>query len=134
MSSGATGGEDSGPELDLETRELCADGTCIGVLGTDGRCTECRRTRAEAERGVAAAGAGAAEATSSEESAWASGGAPAEDREASAEDREASAEDREASAEDREASAEDRELCPDGACIGLIGPDGRCKACGHARA
>lgn len=23
-----------------------------------------------------------------------------------------------------------RELCADGACIGLIGPDGRCKECG----
>jgi hypothetical protein len=23
-----------------------------------------------------------------------------------------------------------RELCPDGGCIGLIGPDGRCKVCG----
>ena len=23
-----------------------------------------------------------------------------------------------------------RELCPDGACIGVIGPDGRCKECG----
>ena len=23
-----------------------------------------------------------------------------------------------------------RELCPDGACVGLIGPDGRCKVCG----
>ena len=27
---------------------------------------------------------------------------------------------------------EDRELCPDGACIGVIGPDGRCKECGLA--
>jgi hypothetical protein len=26
----------------------------------------------------------------------------------------------------------DRTLCPDGACIGLIGDDGRCKACGRA--
>ena len=25
---------------------------------------------------------------------------------------------------------DDRELCPDGACIGVIGPDGRCKECG----
>jgi hypothetical protein len=23
-----------------------------------------------------------------------------------------------------------RELCPDGMCIGVIGPDGRCKVCG----
>jgi hypothetical protein len=23
-----------------------------------------------------------------------------------------------------------RELCPDGACVGVLGPDGRCKLCG----
>ena len=28
----------------------------------------------------------------------------------------------------------DRRLCPDGACTGLIGPDGRCKICGAAAA
>jgi len=26
----------------------------------------------------------------------------------------------------------DRELCADGACVGIIGPDGRCKVCGLA--
>lgn len=25
-----------------------------------------------------------------------------------------------------------RQLCPDGACLGLIGPDGLCGVCGHA--
>ncbi len=32
-----------------------------------------------------------------------------------------------------EDSDDDRELCPDGACIGLIGQDGRCKVCGRER-
>ena len=27
----------------------------------------------------------------------------------------------------------ERELCPDGNCTGLIGVDGRCKACGRAK-
>lgn len=27
-----------------------------------------------------------------------------------------------------------RQLCPDGACIGVIGPDGRCKICGKEAA
>jgi hypothetical protein len=26
-----------------------------------------------------------------------------------------------------------RELCPDGGCVGLIGPDGHCKVCGRPR-
>jgi hypothetical protein len=25
---------------------------------------------------------------------------------------------------------DDRTLCPDGACLGVLGPDGRCKVCG----
>jgi hypothetical protein len=27
---------------------------------------------------------------------------------------------------------DDRTLCPDGACIGVIGADGRCKVCGRS--
>lgn len=29
---------------------------------------------------------------------------------------------------------ENRRLCPDGNCIGVIGPDGRCKECGRSEA
>jgi hypothetical protein len=29
---------------------------------------------------------------------------------------------------------DDRALCPDGACIGVIGADGRCTVCGTAAA
>ncbi|HEY4182830.1 MAG TPA: hypothetical protein VGM90_38640 [Kofleriaceae bacterium] len=29
-------------------RELCPDGACVGVIGTDGRCKVCKRTKAEA--------------------------------------------------------------------------------------
>jgi hypothetical protein len=28
---------------------------------------------------------------------------------------------------------DDRELCPDGACIGVLGSDGKCKVCGRSR-
>ena len=27
--------------IDLASRKLCSDGTCIGVIGPDGRCKEC---------------------------------------------------------------------------------------------
>ncbi len=41
--------------------------------------------------------------------------------------------------EEPEAAADDddwenRRLCPDGNCIGVIGPDGRCKECGRSEA
>ena len=28
-------------DSDWETRKLCSDGNCIGVIGNDGRCKEC---------------------------------------------------------------------------------------------
>jgi hypothetical protein len=28
---------------DWESRRLCGDGNCIGVIGPDGRCKECGR-------------------------------------------------------------------------------------------
>ncbi len=27
--------------IDFSSRKLCSDGTCIGVIGSDGRCKEC---------------------------------------------------------------------------------------------
>jgi hypothetical protein len=32
--------EDAG-SIDFSSRILCSDGTCIGVIGPDGRCKEC---------------------------------------------------------------------------------------------
>jgi hypothetical protein len=32
--------------------------------------------------------------------------------------------------EDEAFDPDKRELCPDGMCVGVIGPDGRCKVCG----
>jgi hypothetical protein len=36
----ATEDDAEGP-IDLASRKLCSDGTCIGVIGPDGRCKEC---------------------------------------------------------------------------------------------
>ena len=33
-------GNGEGP-VDFDSRKLCSDGTCIGVIGADGRCREC---------------------------------------------------------------------------------------------
>jgi hypothetical protein len=93
-------------DLDLENRELCPDGGCIGVIGPDGRCSECGRTREQAASGADPEGA-------------AGGDAPL---------------DSDAPLGSIETSFDaDRQLCPDGACIGVIGPDGRCKECGRSR-
>jgi hypothetical protein len=91
-------------EFDPARRELCPDDTCVGVIGADGHCRECgiigawARTHSRNQGLVAAGGEGLANK-------------PFDDL-----------------------LADDRELCPDGACIGLIGPDGRCKQCGRSAA
>jgi len=104
------------PEEDggWEERRLCSDESCIGVIGPDGRCKECGRP---AEEG------GGAEAPSPP--AAAAAGPPAAGGEAvGAPDPEAGP-----AAEDDDWAR--RRLCSDESCIGVIGPDGRCKECGR---
>jgi hypothetical protein len=86
-------------ELDLESRRLCPDGACIGVIGDDGRCGVCGRRAAP---GAAAQAEPDAEAEIEAE----------------------------ADSETEDSFDEGRRLCPDEACIGVIGDDGRCKVCG----
>ena len=100
-------------DAEWANRRLCPDGHCIGVIGPDGRCKECGRPGGE-------------------DSVRAEDALPSASPEEDAKD-EALAEDAPAS----EAVAADdddwdnRRLCPDGNCIGVIGPDGRCKECGR---
>ncbi|HLU68497.1 MAG TPA: hypothetical protein VKZ63_19565 [Kofleriaceae bacterium] len=111
----APGDDSDGAAFD-DGRELCPDGACIGVLGEDDRCKVCGAQGAPRAGAGAAAGADAApDADPPVAPAGAAAAAAASSGEPDVDD-------------------EDRELCPDGACIGLIGPDGRCKECGTARA
>jgi len=95
---------DESSDLDSE-RELCPDGACVGVIGPDGRCAVCGTPRADG----AADSSGAAEPGTAVTAEGGGAGSAGEDDD------------------------EDRELCPDGSCIGLIGPDGKCKVCGTPR-
>jgi hypothetical protein len=118
-------------------RKLCADGACIGVIGDDGTCRVC---------GKLADGAAVSEdqdddeyeddedvdegddegdddelAAAAEELA---GVAPAAEVETA----------KEIASSAADADEDSRKLCPDGGCIGLIGPDGKCKVCGKEAA
>lgn len=97
-------------EFDPRIRELCPDGACIGVIGPDGTCKEC---------GKPGRGAGLDPRTR---------GMRRED--------EINPEPEDHSAGDELPRApedfEDRRLCPDGACIGVVGPDGLCNECGRS--
>lgn len=104
-------------DIDWENRILCSDGNCIGVIGPDGRCKECGLPyegdlpAALTENRVAAATAPAETVTPPEETI---------ETEALVSE----------SASDDDDEWENRRLCVDGNCIGVIGPDGKCKECG----
>lgn len=124
------------PKEDFEKRVLCEDESCIGVVGKDGRCRVCGRVRSK--RG------GKKEAIVEEEVAQADV-APESEEEVEEEEEEERLEAKEEAEERREAEEEedeeeeeevagqdlsDRVLCSDGSCIGLVGKDGYCRACG----
>lgn len=98
-------------EKEWENRVLCSDEACIGVIGPDGRCKECGRPY-EGDLPLPDDGEG----PESPE--------PGPDETPAPE----SMEDGDEQSDDEWAR---RKLCSDEACIGVIGPDGRCKECGR---
>lgn len=107
----------SNADDEWESRVLCSDESCIGVIGPDGRCKECGLPY-EGELPVVKGGGFPADTAETEDAA-----ADAED-ETDGHDED----DSEPAAPDDE--WESRVLCSDESCIGVIGPDGRCKECG----
>jgi hypothetical protein len=101
-----------------ENRQLCSDGNCIGVIGPDGLCKECGRP---GEGGPVPKAADDTLSREPEDTGDSDHSSP-EDQESTGE------------AEETANDADDwanRRLCPDGNCIGVIGPDGKCKECGR---
>jgi hypothetical protein len=111
-------GEETASAADWDNRRLCSDGNCIGVIGPDGRCTECGKPGADRPVGPAAG----SEPVSGPEPA---AGDPADGAGDSLPQK--------ALPVEAPAGADDwdsRRLCSDDNCIGVIGPDGRCQECG----
>jgi hypothetical protein len=102
-------------DLEWERRTLCSDGSCIGVIGTDGKCKECGKPYEGDLPEVSTFGDDAPDETedaASETVAEVLEPSESEDT------------------EDSDDEWENRRLCSDGNCIGVIGPDGKCKECG----
>ena len=107
-----------------ERRILCSDGNCIGVIGSDGRCKECGKPYAGDQP------LPAMDDADTEEPADVVQDAP----EATDTDTDVQPGD-DAVAVDAGQKVDDddwqqRTLCIDESCIGVVGPDGRCKECG----
>ena len=92
-------------DLDWENRTLCSDESCIGVIGPDGRCKECGKPYDGFED-------------------RSTGTEMTDDFDEIDPDAEILVED------EPDTDWENRTLCSDESCIGVIGPDGRCKECG----
>ena len=109
-------------------REVCPDGGCVGVIGADGTCKVCGRVSPtwdnERERGMVVDGA--------DPSVDPAGDDEEEDDEYEDEDGGDEGDEAEASSEEEEWS--ERKLCPDGACVGVIGANGLCTVCGKSAA
>ena len=96
-------------EFTLEGRVLCSDDACIGTVGPDRRCKVCGRPYEGQETPV--------EASAAHEPP-----APSEDVEEAADAAEGPSHE----------EPSERVCCPDDACVGLIGPDGKCGTCGKS--
>ncbi len=95
-------------------RKMCSDGACIGVIGPDDRCKEC---------GLPYDGDASDTDPEDEPDVW------EEDEDTSFEDEDETGQE---SQTESDSEWSQRKLCSDSACIGVIGPDGRCKECGLA--
>lgn len=105
-----------------DQRQLCPDGSCVGVIGQDGLCKVCGHAAPnwgdERMRGLQTPD------------------------EAGEDDEEYDDEDDEYEDEDDAdiqpgtpveiGEWKERALCPDGACIGVIGDDDKCRVCGKS--
>lgn len=117
MSDGATGNGKLA-DIDWENRVLCSDESCIGVIGPDGRCKECGLVyegELELPSEIDSVDEFAPEAVSDE---------PVDETPRQSETPLPPA------ADDDDGDWERRTLCSDGNCIGVVGPNGRCKECG----
>lgn len=123
-------------DIDWEHRILCADGNCIGIIGMDGRCKECGKIftgklpenfGATMDAETIATLPDTVTGDSLLDSQENDEGPDQEN-----EDKDQYQEDEETEDEDElEPDWERRILCIDEKCIGVIGPDGKCKECGR---
>ena len=107
-------------DQEWENRVLCSDESCIGVIGPDGRCKECGLPYKGKLPETFPEGPTSEVNQTQDETLTDNTG----DNDASDE----TAEGNESTDLDDEWAR--RKLCVDEGCIGVIGPDGRCKECG----
>lgn len=141
-------------DFDPIGRELCPDGSCIGIIGPDRTCRECGRPSQRPldprvrglvqgefdeppvdsgglDRELCPDGACVGVVGANGRCGTCGLGRRSMDGDAGAASEPAGDDTGDTALANPE--FDDRELCPDGACIGLLGADGRCLECGTSR-
>ena len=127
-----------------DQRQPCPDGACIGLIGSDGLCKVCGRAAPnwgdERKRGLAADAASEDEDDDDDDDEYddeeaGDVGDDDEDDDDDDDDLVGESDSGYESAYDDDAKVEaadwgKRRLCSDGACIGVIGENGKCTVCG----
>lgn len=115
----------SGKNDDWENRVLCSDGNCIGVIGPNGHCKECGKPfEGELPK---------PNQDTTEPPDMRPQDMPIDKDNQDMpidKDNEEEETDVDAAAQTDGSDWDSRVLCSDGNCIGVIGPNGRCKECG----
>jgi hypothetical protein len=124
-------------DSEWKNRVLCSDGNCIGVIGPDGCCKECGKPYSETEQEYIHDDNEPEiyDASSPDEEDIISQNSEELNKISHTETEpelklELESEEEPESESESESEWENRTLCSDGNCIGVIGPDGRCKECG----
>ncbi len=113
---------------DFSMRRLCPDGACTGIIGPDGRCTECGMYAGPEDTETLAAGDAQAASTQQDRDDQKKNPAPATSLAGTSS---VKVDVSNPGQDEDEDEFSRRRLCPDGACTGIIGPDGRCTECGR---
>ncbi len=92
-------------------RRLCPDGGCIGIIGSDGKCSVCGAADPAGVPSFSAGDTAAVDDLHDEADAISVGSGSAD-----------------TSASDFDPN---RRLCSDDSCIGVVGSDNRCSVCGR---
>jgi hypothetical protein len=133
-------------------REVCPDGSCVGLIGPEGTCKVCGRAAPnwgdERKRGMIEPEEEEDDDDDDDEDDDAADEGDDGGDEDDDEDDEDDEDDDEEEDEEDEAAVPaevaepakgggawaNRKLCSDGACVGVIGANGKCKVCGRSAA
>jgi len=116
--------DEEAPIFDPESRRLCCDPACLGVIRDDGRCSECGRIGEGEEPHPTSFPDDLGETAQSE---------AATDTDETGDYEDSDSDDSGAATTPHEAgSIEDRRLCVDPSCIGILDTEGRCSECGRS--